>query len=375
MITVDKRFKMNIRRIIKEEIEKIFLFEESGVPKEIVDATYRIVDKISKNEKTIYEDEWTDIESKEGLKIKAKSFSDTMFFQFDNLFFEGVFISIEFLKLLDKTSNQKIKTNSTRAELKRSGIRFNSDKSKIKSFRMDVRICYTDRVDKPYVYGVISHELEHLYEFFKKKEVYLSKKHEIYNEIRLRCGNNQKLSGLVFLFYCMCYFELNANIVALYHELFYGNGKSYKDLFAEYYQTSVYSEFLINLEKPELILSDEYINSLSVEDLIEINNSIEGIIKDFGIVKNTKIGAIKYRIGEGVENYIVRIRNYCKKVYSEYLKNVERVIRKVEKDKLEGIIRKEHSSFGTKDKFIIENNRAVCYKNYFKNTWGWDFDC
>jgi len=201
---------MNIRKIIREEIDKIMLFEEKGVPEEVIKATRKVVDRLVRYEKTILDDEWHDIESKDQFKIKAKSFKDeSIFFHFYNLFFDGLSMGVEFLKLNDVNSDQRIKTNSTKGEILRDSVRFNFDKSKIKVARINLRICYTNKIDELYVYGTISHELTHLYEVFKRKEPVVSKKHMIYNQIKynyqIYLFFSKYLNTYNHLFYLFCY--------------------------------------------------------------------------------------------------------------------------------------------------------------------------
>ena len=60
----------------------------------------------------------------------------------------------------------------------------------------------------------------------------------------------------------LCYFELNANIVALYYDLLKNDYvKDYQSALAAYYNTKTYKEFLINLEKPESILNSSFLKN------------------------------------------------------------------------------------------------------------------
>ncbi len=363
---------MDIRKIIKEEIEKIFLSEEKGVSEEVIKATNEVVKKIAEYEEKIQEIEWDSVIYKGGINLPAEKYEKNIEISFNDLFFEDVSFNLTFVRALGKNIPDDIISISNRAKLFRNVV-FNEKNGKIKNCHIDVKLCYNKNIDNYITRGVISHELSHLYESFKRKSPELSKKHEFYNAVHSMSIGGSKLEKITFLFYCMCYFELNANIHFLYEEL-YGNKfvNDYKDGLKWYYNTVTYKENLINLEKPENIIGVNFVKTINKNDLQFLNSSINDVFYNLGI-KNEKFKKYLYfndKIGT-IETYFERIKNLCKELYKLYFKRVGKVIIKVVDDKNKSFLKEDDDNykFALLGGFIIENGVPVYYKDTFKKLW------
>ena len=317
-----------IKKIIKEEVERLFLLEERGVPKEVKKATFVIVDKIKREEQSVEKEDWV-TRAIGNINYKKTTFTCRVKSEKD-LFFKNLLLIVDCVKILDKNVNYNVLTNGNRAELYKNSIIFDAEKEKIKDLTIRLKLCYIDDVDNKLTYSLVSHELLHAFEFLKRKEVFTSQKHSLYNAINSDRGVYSKIKPLTFLFNTMCYFEINANIVGLYHELYKSNKNSLEGLKREYYDGGVYNEFFKYLEKPELILTNSLINSITKEELVGLNSDIDEL--------NQKIGAkekqeIKYIKSETVEQYFERIKIICKNSYNFLYKDVLDLIYKVVEDK------------------------------------------
>lgn len=349
---------MDVVKIIQEDINRIFRFKEEDVPKEVVRATKEVVSKLVEYEKVISDDEWKIFNFKKGkIDLNVNRYGvKTWDFSFDDLFFEDLSINIKLFKRSDVEIPYEVIGKSNRSYLLPRIVFAENDK--INKSRIDLYLCYNDKIDNTITYGIISHELSHLFGYFEKNKEELWEKHKFYNILHNNIEESSRLNKISFLFYCMCYFELNANIVALYHELYYHKYvNSYEEALQWYYETNTYQQFLKNLEHPEIILNNEFLRRFDEYDLENLNSNINDVLKLLEDKENGVRGRIfnlttqqenkiKKRIyfdenSETLEQYIERIKNICKRMYQRYFKRVEDVIKKVVDDKVKDLTNEE----------------------------------
>ena len=239
---------MDIRKIISEEIEKILLFEEEDIPDDVVKATREVIKKLKEYvNNNVAEGDFKSITSfLNGLKAK-KYIKNNIEFTFDDLFFREIVINLILVKPEEgeKFDEETINTNNT-ADVVHS-FNFGRETGRIERINLDLNFCYNEKIDNIITYAIVSHELTHPYEFYMKKSNYITAKQYLYNSVYSASKKDEKIFPIVFLFYCMCYFELNANIVALYYELMKNKSADNYSVIVKhcYKQTSTYKESFI----------------------------------------------------------------------------------------------------------------------------------
>ena len=323
--------KENIRKIIREAIDKI-LIKERITSKELEESGNFLYNELIEFESEIVSSNWKKLN-----KVDGFEYSDFIVYNSNDLFFTDVQIEFRFIKL---SNNFK----ATEEELLRNNHGYFDDKfmriknGKAIGGRIYLNFAYYDGNFKNTITkNLTKHEMEHYYEHYKrelnngdKSFAYMANVTNVAKEKILNNESNQFLNNLSFLMYCSLYFERNANLSTLYGELMNMPGGSLKEIDNDFKISKIYKFYYQYLENPQKIFNKEIFLKDEV-DLTVINKYINDSIDDLEDKRNV-LNAFFYK-GNGVDNYIKKVYKIIEKSKYKFDKKLEYTFKKVLFDK------------------------------------------
>lgn len=353
-----------VRKLIREELDKIFLTEKQHVSAEVHETVLCVIKQMEEQEKNTPPKQWMPIHStNDGEKKEAKKSMRDFVVKSDNLFFEKIFLRADFIKIISNDENldlDEIFVNTNRGHVYNNNIIMNE--YKIKEAAIDLTLCYIDGIDNGYTYSVVEHELEHIFKILKTQQLDTSKKDTLSNSLRQKIQKTDKLGKLVTIFYCLCKSEISANIQAIYGELYNKKTTNKDGLIESYYETSIYKNFFQYLRYPENLLSKEYIENLTLDDFKWLNTKIKEILTDFKLSGTEKKYDIYFKPTDTINGYFERLFKICKIAYDKLFRNVGSVISL--------IIDQKGKSFIAERKFQFKNVYDNPNPFPFEDEWG-----
>ena len=214
-------------------------------------------------------------------------FNDFTILNTDNLFFKNIQIVFRFIKISKKieiSEEEFLKNNY--GDFDDSYMKLENNKAVKGIIRLNIAY-YEGNFKNDITKNLITHELEHYYEHYKralnngdKSFSYMSNVTNIAKEKNLNNEKNEFLNNLSFLMYCSLYFERNANLSTLYGELMNMPGNSLKEIKNDFIISKIYKSYYKYLENPQQIFNKElYLNNQIDLNIINkyINDSMENI--------------------------------------------------------------------------------------------------
>lgn len=349
-----------VRQLIKEELDRMFFTEERHVSMEVDDATKYVIQRLVEEEKNIKEGDWMPMKPRTGEDVSALKSEEFFSIKSNDLFFEKIHFNVQFVKIL--SSNKDVDIDELILNSNRGYVyldRIILDENKVKEATIKLRLCYIDNVDNNYTHAVVDHELKHLFELLKRRQLKFSKRDNLNNQIHNSTKEENKLKKLTFLFYCLCKSEISASIQSVYGELYSSNSVD-KDRFLQlFYKTNVYKNFFKHLKEPENYLKKEFIETITVGDLEKLNEKILATLEDFELEDTEKEYEIYFKPTDTIDGYLQRLFKFCKQAYDKLFRNVGSVISLV--------IDNKNKSFIGEMKIKMKNLYSTPYP--FENDW------
>ena len=361
----------NIKRILNEEIEKVFLLSERIVSEDIKSAASFVLNEIVDFESEILEQNW-----KPSTNGKAKVFMDDFYINSKDLFFKNFLLTLRLVKLksFEGISKDELFANN-HGNFNDESMMLTENKKAI-SGKIRLNIFYKEgNINNNITLGLIYHELLHYYESYKRLLKYgeksFSNLHSVYNIAHKKMAldgkaeNKPFLYGLGTLVYCLCYFERNAFMSTLYGELIRVSCNSIECLKGQFKETKTYNNYYIFLENPEEIFNKSMISEdLDLQKINEIiKNSVESY-NETNINNKVKLENIEfYYNGEGIEKYINKIYKLVKKSKERTDKKLPYAFEKILFDRKKKILAIRES-----DLFFLQNipNRILTVEESYK---------
>lgn len=333
------------KKIIKEEIDKMFLKEANGVPEEIKKVTKILENEIYKNFILIDDKDWQKVYDSNNKKIDGaqKSYLSISLDSTD-FFFTKINFKINLIKITDDKISEEIIKKSNRGQFLERYLYFNRTTKKIDDANFELFLCFRNNdILNSYAKNLIFHELMHLYRAYHEKLTKFKdtkSKDDVYNSLSLVKTNNLTIKKIIHIIYCMLNFENDANIGGLYSELMNSSADSIENLKKEVYNTVFYSEYMVLLKEPEKYINQDEINNLTNEDFDIINKKIkeESVMMNIKTLKN-----YDFYFRGNKELYFKKLFDKSKELYLKLLKRIDKVVIEVHKDKNPSLIKERYN--------------------------------